>query len=94
MSTQEQQLRPVMNALRWIQGMTLIVAPGIGVLVGFEIVTWTDQQIGIILGFMGAVVAFISHGLGVRAEAQVTPVENPKDNTGTSLVPANVDPIV
>lgn len=54
----------------------------LAILVGFEIVDWTEVQIGLIIGFVNNLV--ILAGV-LFARGRVTPVHDPQDNSGNPM---------
>jgi hypothetical protein len=92
MSTQ--QPRPVINAFRWVVAMQMVIGPGIALLRIFEMVVWTADQMAQVNAFAAVVVGAVAYGLGLRAEAEVTPVASPRNNEGETLAPIARPPSV
>ena len=83
-----------MAGFRWIQAISLLIGPGLGLLLRFDVINWTADQLTDVVTFSGLVVAGIAQGLGIRAESTVTPTLSPRTDDGVPLVPANIEPIV
>ena len=82
----EPQPRPVVNASRWVAGISTILGGIPTLLLTFEVIHWTAEQMGAYGTFLGVVVGGISLILGQNAEAKVTPIASPMMNV--PLVPA------
>lgn len=85
--TEPPQPRPVAHAARWVAGISSIAGALPTFLFAFNVIDWTSEQIAAYGTFLGVVVAAVSIILGHNAEAQVTPVESPRNSEGVPLVP-------
>lgn len=65
-------------------GVTAAVAAILGALVALGVLDLTAEQTGALVGAVSAIVALVTAFL---ARHQVTPLSNPRDNTGRRLVP-------
>ena len=66
--------------------LTSLVSSVIGLLLIFDAVSWTGEQVGAIMlavATFGAVFTFVVQG-------QVTPTNNPKDDAGNMLTPGTI----
>jgi hypothetical protein len=66
--------------------LTSVVSSVIGLLLIFNAVSWTGEQVGAIMlaiSAFGAVFTFVVQG-------QVTPTNNPKDSGGNMLTPGTI----
>jgi hypothetical protein len=81
------QPRPVAHAARWVAGIAAILGGLPTVLLSFDVITWTAEQVGAYGTFLGIVVGAVAMILGVNVESKVTPVESPRDADGIPLVP-------
>jgi uncharacterized membrane protein required for colicin V production len=70
--------------VRFWGAITGVVIAVFACLVGFEVVSWTDKQIGLILGVLTSI-GVLFQFFFVRE--QVTPVANPRNNEGEILKP-------
>lgn len=86
------QSRPVVRTAEMLGGLILLLNGVPSLLTAFGYVDWSAEQLGAYVTFLNLILAAASRFLGVRVEGQVTPVANPRDNTGTSLVPAYREP--
>jgi hypothetical protein len=89
--------RPILEAIRsgaWktILGTLVAAAVSFGLLNGQQ-ATLLDNIVAALASLITLVTSFVAqlHVLG-RAEPQVTPVADPRDDTGTPLVPSLVTP--
>lgn len=90
-----EQARPVVVAARIVGGLVLLFNGIPPLLIEFEAIDWTARQLGAYIVFLNVILAAFSTMLGTRIEAKVTPVANPRDDTGATLVPAaQADPII
>jgi uncharacterized BrkB/YihY/UPF0761 family membrane protein len=90
----EARPRPLMEAAGVVSRITATVATVVTMLVGWGVVSLAQQDaIEGLLGAIPGLVTLIStilaaFGVARRAEPQVTPVSDPRDDLGTPLVPA------
>lgn len=70
--------------VRFWAAITGVVVAVFACLVGFEVVTWSQEQIGLILGVLTAI-GLVFQFFFVRE--QVTPVADPRNNEGEKLTP-------
>lgn len=80
--------RPVVLASRVVGALVLVLNGLPPLLLEFEVIDWTARQLGAYTIFLNVLLAAASAVLGVRVERLVTPVTDPKDNLGNTLVPA------
>lgn len=83
----EPQPRPVARAARWVAGVSAIAGALPTLLLTFQVIAWTAEQIAAYGTFLGVVVGAISIILGTNAENQVTPTASPRSDDGIPLVP-------
>lgn len=70
--------------VRFWAAITGLIVAVFAALVGFDVVSWSQDQIGLILGVLAAV-GVLFQFFFVRNE--VTPMAAPKTNEGVALVP-------
>lgn len=72
------QPRPVVHASRWVAGIAAILGAVPTLLLTFNVIAWTAEQMGAYGTFLGVVVGGVSLILGQNAESQVTPISSPQ----------------
>ncbi len=60
---------PIREPVRWVVGIPGLASAVIALLIGFDIVSWTDQQMGLVMGVIAALIATV----GKVARDKVTP---------------------
>jgi hypothetical protein len=75
------------NATLFDSIKTLVLAT-IAVLVGFDVVTWSDQQISLVISLVAALFVVLTSLCTLNTRAKVTPVHHPRDDDGNPLEPA------
>lgn len=69
-------------------GLKTLVLALISLALAFEWIAWSDAQVAAVLAVAAAVFALISGANSVLTRDKVTPLTNPRDNTGRPLVAA------
>ena len=82
------QPQPVRKAFLWFSSVVTLVVAVFPVLQIFEVIQWSGDQIATITAFLGLAVSTIGGTVAsIYSENRVTPVESPRDNNLTPLVP-------
>lgn len=81
------ETRPVMFAWRIISALAIVVNGWPFLALAFGWIDWTTDQLSAFQAFLGLALAAIALVLGVKSEAKVTPVADPRDGEGRPLYP-------
>ena len=66
-----------------------LVQAVLAVLIGFGVIEWTPDQVALILGAVGVMVAMLTALVTAwYGETKVTPLSDPMNNAGDRLIPA------
>lgn len=72
------------NATLFDSIKTLVLAT-IAVLVGFEVVSWTNEQVSLVISLVAALFVVLTSVCTLNTRAKVTPVHHPRDDDGNPL---------
>lgn len=72
------------NATLFDSIKTLILAT-IAVLVGFDLVSWTNEQVSLVISLIAALFVVLTSLCTLSTRAKVTPVQHPRDEDGNPL---------
>lgn len=75
------------NATLFDSIKTLVLAT-IAVLVGFEVVSWTNEQVSLVISLVAALFVVLTSVCTLSTRAKVTPVHHPRDDDGNPLEPS------
>lgn len=95
------QPRPVVTAAqeqntrsKWVGAVTAVLGALPALLIAFEVIAWSGEQIAAYTAFLGVASGAVSLATGasdvktaLAVEATVTPVASPRNNDGSELVP-------
>jgi hypothetical protein len=86
------QPQPVRKAFLWFSAVVTLVIAVFPVLQMFEVIQWSGDQIAAVTAFLGLATTTIAGTIAsIYSENRVTPVESPRDNSLTPLVPVAND---
>jgi hypothetical protein len=79
-----------MKAASILSAILLLAGSAPALLLAFGAIDWTAEQVAQYGVFLGVVAVALSQAMGVKVEAKVTPVANPRDDAGNVLTPGPI----